>query len=194
MEISQDAILDRAKNSAYLIIMAKLPIITYPDSVLREKCAPFEHVDDDARRLLKDMLETMYTAPGVGLAAPQVGILRRALVMDPGFKKSEGPVEPYMLINPEILTFGDTARVFEEGCLSIPEMFAEVERPASVLVRYVDIDGKQQERLFDGHAATIVQHEIDHLEGILFIDYLSRLKRDRLVKKYRRTRREIEAL
>lgn len=168
--------------------------MTYPDTVLRERCAPFEQVDDETRQLLKDMLETMYIAPGVGLAAPQVGVLRRALVMDPGFKKSESPVEPYMLINPEILRSGDTMRIFEEGCLSVPEMFAEVERPASVLVRYVDIDGKQQERLFEGHAATIVQHEIDHLDGILFIDYLSRLKRDRLVKKYRRVRREIEAL
>lgn len=174
--------------------MAKLPIMIYPDPILREQCAPIERVDADLRRFLESMLETMYDAPGVGLAAPQVGVLRRMLVMDAGFKKSEGPAEPFMLINPEILDSGDGTRVYEEGCLSIPEMFAEVERPATVLVRYIDIDGKVQERRFESHAATVVQHEIDHLNGILFIDYLSRLKRDRLVKKFRKARREIDAL
>ena len=170
--------------------MAKLSIIIYPDPILRESCAPVERVDDDTRRLLDNMLETMYDAPGVGLAAPQVGVLRRILVMDPGFKKSEGPVESFLLINPEVLNFGDATRVYEEGCLSIPEMYAEVERPATALVRYVDRDGKTQEKLFDGHAATVVQHEIDHLNGILFIDYLSRLKRNRLIRKFHKGRRE----
>lgn len=180
--------------SAYFMCMAKLPISIYPDPVLREQCAPFERVDDDVRRLLKDMLETMYAAPGVGLAAPQVGVLRRALVMDAAFRKADGPSDPQMLINPEVLKFADDTRVFEEGCLSIPEMYAEVERPASVLIRYIDIDGNAQERWFEDHAATVVQHEIDHLSGIMFIDYLSRLKRDRLVKKFRKGRREFEAL
>ena len=170
--------------------MAKLPIVIYPDPILRETCALVERVDDETRRFVDDMMETMYTAPGVGLAAPQVGVLRRILVMDPGFKKSDRPAEPYMLINPEILRVGDTPRVYEEGCLSIPEMYAEVERPASALVRYVDRDGLMHERLFEGHAATVVQHEIDHLNGVLFIDYLTRLKRDRLIRKYRKGRRE----
>jgi peptide deformylase len=180
--------------SAYLMTMAKLPIMIYPDPILREQCAPIERVDDDLQRFLRDMLETMYDAPGVGLAAPQVGVLRRALVMDAGFRKADGPSDPQMLINPEILKFADDSRVFEEGCLSIPEMYAEVERPASVLVRYVDIDGNVQEKWFEDHAATVVQHEIDHLSGIMFIDYLSRLKRDRLVKKFRKARREAAAL
>lgn len=174
--------------------MAKLPIMIYPDPILREQCAPFERVDDELRRFLDNMLETMYDAPGVGLAAPQVGVLRRALVMDAAFTKADGPAEPQMLINPEILASTDDTRVFEEGCLSIPQMYAEVERPASVLVRYLHIDGSQREEWFEGHAATVVQHEIDHLSGILFIDYLSRLKRDRLVKKFRKGQREAEAL
>jgi peptide deformylase len=180
--------------SAYFMKMAKLEIMIYPDPILREQCAPFERVDADVRRLLENMLETMYDAPGVGLAAPQVGVLRRALVMDAGFKKSDGPSEPQMLINPEILKTVDATRLYEEGCLSIPEMFAEVERPASVLVRYVDIDGELQEKWFEDHAATVVQHEMDHLDGIMFIDHLSRLKRDRLVKRFRKARREAAAL
>jgi peptide deformylase len=170
--------------------MAKLPIVIYPDPILRERCLPVERVDDEMRRFLDDMMETMYEAPGVGLAAPQVGVLRRVLVMDPGFRKADGPADPYMLVNPEILSVGEVPRVYEEGCLSIPEMYAEVERPASVRVRYVDRDGTQQERLFEDHAATVAQHEIDHLNGILFIDYLSRLKRDRLIRKFRKGRRE----
>lgn len=168
--------------------MAKLPILTYPDPILREICAPVERVDDDMRRLLDDMLETMYAAPGVGLAGPQVGVLRRILVMDPISKKDE-PGEPFQLINPEILAQGDLPRVYEEGCLSVPEMFAEVERPASARVRYIDRDGNQLERLFEGHAATVVQHEIDHLNGVLFIDHLSRLRRDLIIKKFRKGRR-----
>ncbi len=170
--------------------MAKLPIVIFPDPILREPCAPVDRVDDEMRRFLDNMMETMYDAPGVGLAAPQVGVLRRVLVMDPGFRKADGPSEPYMLINPEILSVGETPRVYEEGCLSIPEMYAEVERPSSVRVRYIDREGAVQERLFEEHAATVVQHEIDHLNGVLFIDYLSRLKRDRLVRKFRKGRRE----
>jgi peptide deformylase len=140
------------------------------------------------RRLLDDMLETMYVAPGVGLAGPQVGVLRRILVMDPIATKDK-PGEPFQLVNPEILAQGDLPRVYEEGCLSVPEMFAEVERPASARVRYIDRDGNQQERLFEGHAATVVQHEIDHLNGVLFIDHLSRLRRDFIIKKFRKGRR-----
>jgi peptide deformylase len=170
--------------------MAKLPIVIFPDPILREHCLPVERVDDEMRRLLDDMMETMYSAPGVGLAAPQVGVLRRVLVMDPGYRKTDEPADPYMLINPEIVSVGETPRVYEEGCLSIPEMYAEVERPASVRVRYIDRDGTKHERLFEEHAATVVQHEIDHLNGILFPDYLSRLKRDRLIRKFRKGRRE----
>ncbi len=134
------------------------------------------------------MLETMYLAPGVGLAAIQVGVLRRALVMDSA--RGEEPKNPKILINPEIVSMGDVPRVHEEGCLSIPEMYAEVERPALVRVRYLTIEGKHVEEDFQDLAATVVQHEIDHLDGLLFIDHLSRLKRDLLVKKFHKAQRE----
>ncbi|WP_088346975.1 MULTISPECIES: peptide deformylase [Rhodomicrobium] len=168
--------------------MAKRPIILYPDPILRKAAAPVERVDTDTLRLLADMLETMYVAPGVGLAAPQIGVSRRIFVMDPA--KGEEPPAPRFLINPEILESGDARRTYEEGCLSIPDIFAEVERPASILVRYLDKDGKLVEEWLNGHAATVAQHEIDHLDGVLFIDHLSRLKRNVLVRKYRRARRD----
>ncbi len=169
--------------------MPKLPIIKLPDPILREKSLPVETVDADVRAFLSDMLETMYTAPGIGLAAVQVGVLRRMLVVDIARGEDE-PKKPIMLINPEIISAGDTPRVHEEGCLSIPEMYAEVERPALVRVRYVDIEGKQREEDFEDLLATVVQHEIDHLNGLLFIDYLSRLKRDLLVKKFYKAQKE----
>ena len=168
--------------------MPPLPIITLPDPILRKKSTPVETVDDGVRSFLNDMLETMYAAPGVGLAAVQVGVLRRMIVMDTA--KGDTPKSPVMLINPEIVSVGDTPRVHEEGCLSIPQMYAEVERPALVRVRYVDIDGRQQEQDFTDLQATVVQHEIDHLDGVLFIDHLSRLKRHLLIKKYQKMQRE----
>ncbi|MGB8869658.1 MAG: peptide deformylase [Rhodomicrobium sp.] len=169
--------------------MPKLPIIKLPDPILREKSLPVETVDAEVRAFLNNMLETMYAAPGIGLAAVQVGVLRRMLVVDIARGEDE-PKKPMMLINPEIVSTSDTPRVHEEGCLSIPEMYAEVERPASVRVRYVDIEGKQREEDFEDLLATVVQHEIDHLNGLLFIDYLSRLKRDLLVKKFYKAQKE----
>jgi peptide deformylase len=169
--------------------MPKLRIIKLPDPILREPSLPVETVDEDVRAFLNDMLETMYAAPGVGLAAVQVGVLRRMLVIDT-VRGEDEPKRPLMLINPEIVAQGDTPRVHEEGCLSIPEMYAEVQRPALVRVRYVDIEGKQREEEFEDLLATVVQHEIDHLDGHLFIDHLSRLKRDLLVKKFYKAQKE----
>lgn len=168
--------------------MAKLPIILFPDPILRKNAAPVERVDAGLQRLIDDMLETMYRAPGVGLAAPQVGISRRLFVMDPA--RDQEPAAPRAFLNPEIVASGDEMRLYEEGCLSIPEMFAEVERPAAVVVRYLSREGEMREERLEGHAATIAQHEIDHLNGVLFIDHLSRLKRDVLVRKFRKARRD----
>jgi peptide deformylase len=174
---------------AYLLRMPKLPIIKLPDPILREKSLPVETIDAEVRGLLNDMLETMYAAPGIGLAAIQVGIPRRMIVIDP-VRGDEAPKNPMMLVNPEIVSVGDARRLHEEGCLSIPEMYAEVERSGLVRVRYTDIDGQQREEDFEDLLATVVQHEIDHLNGILFIDHLSRLKRDLLVKKFYKAQRE----
>ncbi len=179
---------DRRAAIDYLLPMPKLPIVTLPDPILREKSLPVETIDAQLSGFLRDMLETMYLAPGVGLAAVQVGVLRRALVMDAA--RGEEPRDPKILINPEIVSMGDVPRVHEEGCLSIPEMYAEVERPALVRVRYLNIEGKHVEEDFQDLAATVVQHEIDHLNGLLFIDHLSRLKRDLLVKKFHKVQRE----
>jgi peptide deformylase len=186
---------DRRLPFAYVQAMPKLRIVTLPDPILREKSLPVETVDPQVRAFLNDMLETMYAAPGVGLAAIQVGVRRRMLVMDTARGEDE-PKRPMMLINPEIVSKGDTPRVHEEGCLSIPEMYAEVQRPALVRVRYVDIEGKQREEDFEDLLATVVQHEMDHLDGLLFIDHLSRLKRDLLVKKFHKSQKEkaVEAL
>jgi peptide deformylase len=162
--------------------MAIRDIITIPDPKLRLISKPIERVDDDLNRMIDDMLETMYEAPGIGLAAIQIAQPIRLLVVDAAPK--EAPREPLALMNPEILWSSDQRSVYEEGCLSIPEYYEEVERPASVRVKYVDREGKEQERLAEGLLATVLQHEIDHLNGVLFIDYLSKLKRDRVVKKF----------
>jgi len=169
--------------------MAKLPIILFPDPILRKPALPVERIDAATTQLIVDMLETMYRAPGVGLAAPQVGVSRRVFVMDAA--RNDAPAEPRAFLNPEIVAWGDAMRLYEEGCLSIPEMFAEVERPAAVVVRYLNpMGGEMVEERLEGHSATIAQHEIDHLNGVLFIDHLSRLKRDVLVRKYRKARRD----
>lgn len=183
---------DQVRHSAYLTLMAKRRIIHYPDPILRQAAAPVERIDADTQRLLADMLETMYVAPGVGLAAPQIGVSRRIFVMDPA--KGEEPPAPRFVINPEILERGDARRVYEEGCLSIPEIFAEVERPASILIRYLDQNGQVVEERLEGHAATVAQHEFDHLDGVLFIDHLSRLRRSVLIRKFRKARRDETAV
>ncbi|MDE3177062.1 MAG: peptide deformylase [Pseudomonadota bacterium] len=162
--------------------MAIRDIITLPDPKLRLVSKGIERVDADLRRLIDDMFETMYEAPGIGLAAIQIAEPIRLLVVDAAAK--DAPREPLALINPEILWSSDERRVYEEGCLSIPEYYEEVERPASVRVKYIDRDGKPREQLAEGLLATVLQHEIDHLNGVLFIDYLSKLKRDRVIKKF----------
>ena len=167
--------------------MAIRPILTLPDPILRKKAKPIERVDADLRRLMDDMLLTMYDAPGIGLAAPQIGILRRLIVMDPA--KDEAPKTPVIMVNPEILERSEEMRVHDEGCLSIPDYTAEIERPAKTRVAFVDREGKRQEKELEGIWSTLVQHEIDHLNGVLFIDYLSRLKRDRIVKKFTKAKR-----
>jgi peptide deformylase len=167
--------------------MALLPIITLPDPVLRKLSARVERVDDELRRLADDMLETMYDAPGVGLAAVQVGIPRRLLVVDASGKDEER--HPLVLINPEILTLGSEMRVHEEGCLSIPDVRVDIERPGSLRVRFLDRNGKPQELEAEGLLATAIQHEIDHLNGRLIIDFLSRLKRDIIVRKFKKQAR-----
>jgi peptide deformylase len=172
--------------------MAKLPIITLPDPVLRKVSAPVERVDEALRTLMDDMLETMYAAPGVGLAAIQVGVPRRFLVLDVA-EEGEAPAPLYM-INPEIVTLGPETRLHEEGCLSIPDVRVEIERPSTLTVRYLDREGERQELAADGLLATALQHEINHLDGKLIIDFLSALKRDMVVRKFKKQARSAEAL
>ncbi len=164
--------------------MAKRPILLLPDARLRAVADPIVEIDDSIKQLAQDMLETMYAAPGIGLAAPQVGELRRIVVMD--LAKEEEPADPIVMINPEILSFSEETVVTEEGCLSIPELYYEVERPAEVTVRYTDLEGKTIERAAGERLAICIQHELDHLDGVLYIDYLSRLKRDRVLKKFQK--------
>lgn len=168
--------------------MSLKPLILLPDPVLRQVSKPVERVDEGVRKLADDMLETMYDAPGIGLAAIQVGEPLRMLVID--VSKEEEPREPRIFINPEIVASADERSTYEEGCLSIPDYYAEVERPAAVTVDYVDIDGERKQIEAEGLLATCLQHEIDHLNGVLFIDYLSRLKRDMVVKRFRKLARE----
>jgi len=164
--------------------MTVLPIITLPDPLLRKSSAPIERIDADVRKLAADMLETMYAAPGVGLAAVQVGVPRRLIVLDTA--KDEEPPQPLVLINPEIVTLGSELRQHEEGCLSIPDVRIDIDRPNTLTVRYLDLDGKPQELAAKGLLATAIQHEIDHLNGKLIIDFLSRLKRDMIVRRYKK--------
>jgi peptide deformylase len=164
--------------------MALRPIIILPDQKLRLVSKPVERIDEALRKLIDDLIETMHDAPGVGLAAIQVGEPIRLLVADVA-KKEEEP-NPQVLINPEVTWRSDERSIYEEGCLSIPEYYAEVERPASVRARYLDRQGKKQEILAEGLLATVLQHEIDHLDGVLFIDHISKLKRDRVIKKFQK--------
>jgi peptide deformylase len=164
--------------------MAVRRIILLPDPLLRKSSAPIERVDDEVRQLAKDMLETMYAAPGVGLAAVQVAVPRRLIVLDTA--KDEEPPKPLVLINPEIVELGSEMRVHEEGCLSIPDVRIEIGRPGTLTIRYIDLEGKPQELKAEGLLATAIQHEIDHLDGKLIIDFLSRLKRDIIVRRYKK--------
>lgn len=157
-------------------------IIILPDKQLRLISKPVDKITPDIRTLVDDMFQTMYDAPGIGLAAIQVAVPLRLITMD--LSKKEGEKEPRVFINPEILASSEEMSVYEEGCLSIPEYYEEVERPARVRVRFMDIDGKVQEEDAEGLYATCIQHEIDHLNGVLFVDYLSKLKRDRVMKKF----------
>ena len=165
-------------------------ILTEPDPILRKKCEPLEKVDADTKKLLDDMLETMYEAPGIGLAAVQVGILKRLVVID--ISKAEEEKKPIFLINPKIIHQSKKTSVYEEGCLSLPGQFAEIERPAECTLKYIDYNGKEKELKAEGLLATCVQHEVDHLNGILFIDYLSKLKKDMIIKKLVKHKKEIE--
>ena len=171
--------------------MQKLEILTIPDPVLRQKSAPVEAITEDTRRFMDRLLQTMYDAPGIGLAAIQVGEPRRIVTID--VAREEEPRTPLFLVNPEVVWSSEDERsTYEEGCLSIPDYYAEVERPAKVRVRYVDYHGKVQEQDAEGLLATCIQHEVDHLNGVLFIDYLSKLKRDLVVKKFTKAAREKE--
>ncbi len=174
--------IDPSPTIAYLSVMAKREIIILPDPLLRTVSKPVKAVDSAARKLMDDMLETMYEAPGIGLAAVQIGVPQRLVVIDTAKEGEEK--QPLFLVNPEITWSSEEESDYEEGCLSIPEFFDMVSRPKEVKVRYLDRQGEAQERLCSGVLATCVQHEIDHLNGVLFIDYLTKLKRDRVVKKF----------
>jgi peptide deformylase len=168
------------------------PLIILPDPLLRQVSKPIERVDPDFQRLADDMLETMYDAPGIGLAAIQIGVPRRMLVID--VSREGEDKQPLVFVNPEIVVSSDERSVYEEGCLSIPDYYAEVERPATVTVKYLDRDGKEQTVEADGLLATCLQHEIDHLNGVLFIDHISRLKRDMVIKKFTKAAKSAKAL
>ena len=168
----------------------KMPILLHPDPRLKKVCAPVPDLSDALRVLADDMLETMYVAPGIGLAAPQVGVLSRLIVLD-CVKDDDAPAEPMIMFNPEIVASSDNLNVYEEGCLSLPDHFGEVTRPAEVDVRWVDRDGNEQQAGFDGLWATCVQHEIDHLNGKLFIDYLGAMRRQMITRKMQKLKREM---
>jgi peptide deformylase len=172
--------------------MAIRPIIEAPDPLLRQISSPVEEITPEIQTLIDDMFETMYAAPGIGLAAIQVGVPKRILVIDlqdPEEEGGEPARDPRVFINPEILRSSETERPYNEGCLSVPDQYAEVERPDSIRARWLDRDGKVHEEELDGMLATCLQHEMDHLEGILFIDYLSRLKRDMILRKLAKARK-----
>ncbi len=169
--------------------MTLIPILLHPDPRLKKVAKPVVEVSKELRALADDMLQTMYAAPGIGLAAPQVGVLKRMFVMD-CIKEEDAKPQPTVLFNPEITWVSEDMNTYEEGCLSIPEQFGDVERPAQARVRWMDVDGNGQEEQFDGLWATCVQHEIDHLDGKLFIDYLKPLKRQMITRKMVKLKRE----
>ena len=170
--------------------MTLRPILLHPDPRLKKVATPVGAVDDNIRKLAEDMLDTMYDAPGIGLAAPQVNVLQRLIVVDCE-KDDDAEPSPIVMLNPEVLQSSEAVSVYEEGCLSIPDLFADVTRPAEVDVRWTDLDGNICEAHFDGLWATCVQHEIDHLDGKLFIDYLKPLKRQMMTRKMQKLKREL---
>ena len=172
--------------------MAQRQILTEPNKILRQKSLPIEKVDRDTQILMDDMLETMYAAPGIGLAAIQVGIPKRIIVLD--IEQKEGKKNPIFLVNPEIIEKSENNSIYEEGCLSVPGQFAEIERPEKCYIKYLDYYGEKKEIKAEGMLATCIQHEIDHLEGILFIDYLSRLKKTMIVKKLSKQKKALERI
>ena len=172
--------------------MALRKILTEPNKILREKSLSVENVDNDIQILMDDMLDTMYAAPGIGLAAIQVGIPKRVIVLD--IKQKEGQKNPIYLINPEIIEKSKNNSTYEEGCLSVPGQFAEIDRPDKCHVKYLDYYGEKKEIKAEGMLATCIQHEMDHLEGILFIDYLSRLKKTMIIKKLSKQKKAIERI
>jgi peptide deformylase len=184
--------LDLFRANSYLNAMAILPIVEVPDPRLKTISEPVEAVTDEMRTLIADMFETMYDAPGIGLAAIQVGVPQRILVIDLQEEEDEkgNPIrDPHVFINPELTDPSDQIRTYEEGCLSVPDQFADVDRPDGVTVRWLDENGEQHEERLEGMLATCIQHEMDHLEGILFIDHLSRLKRQIVLKKLEKSRK-----
>lgn len=172
--------------------MAIIPIRRAGDPVLREKARRVRTIDSSIHKLIDDMWDTMYDAPGVGLAAPQVNISRRFIVVDAGNRTKEGEEQraPLCLINPEIVDRGDEMSSYEEGCLSLPDVTVDIARPTSIKVRYIDRDGAEQELDAEGFLATVIQHEVDHLDGRLIIDYLSSLKRDVIVRRFKKLARQ----
>jgi peptide deformylase len=172
--------------------MAQRKIIIEPDTILRKKSETLEKVDNELRGLMDDMLETMYAAPGIGLAAVQVGILKRLIVID--ISKDKEKKNPLFLINPEIVSKSNKTSIYEEGCLSLPGYFAEIERPAECKIEYLNYEGKKSEIDANGLLATCIQHEVDHLNGILFIDYLSKLKKDMIIKKLVKHKKELNKI
>ncbi len=172
--------------------MSQRKIVIEPDPILRKKSEMLETVDNELRVLLDDMLETMYAAPGIGLAAVQLGILKRLIVID--ISKDKEKKNPLFLINPEIISLSKKTSVYEEGCLSLPGHFAEIERPAECQIKFIDYNGKEKELKANGLLATCIQHEVDHLNGVLFIDYLSKLKKDMIVKKLIKHKKELNKI
>ncbi len=172
------------------MIFMKRPILLHPDPRLKKVAARVDDLSDELRTLADDMLATMYDAPGIGLAAPQVGVMQRLVVLDCVKEEGEKP-RPLVMFNPEIVSASDELNTYEEGCLSIPEQFADVTRPAEVEVRWIDLNGAEQQEVFTGLWATCAQHEIDHLDGKLFIDYLKPLRRQMITRKMVKLKREL---
>ena len=172
--------------------MAIRKILTEPDPFLRQKSKNVDKVDNSIRALMDDMLDTMYAAPGIGLAAIQIGVPRRIIVID--LTKENEKKNPLYLINPELISNSEIKATYEEGCLSVPGQFAEIDRPDKCVVKYLGYDGKEQILKTDGLLATCIQHEMDHLEGILFIDYLSKLKKSLIVKKLSKQKKSLERI
>jgi len=170
--------------------MAVRDILILPEKRLRLKSEPVKAIDNSVRALIDDMFETMYAAPGIGLAAIQIGVPQRVVTMD--LAKKDEPKNPQVFINPEVIWKSAEQAAYEEGCLSIPEYYEEVERPKAVRVKYLDRDGTQQEIEADGLLATCLQHEIDHINGILFIDYISKLKRDMVMKRFKKAAKKTD--